>query len=72
IRVDPRWDLAPSYDGGDQASSFSVTKHVVGQRCFRPIEVMLTFDQNRKESSRSVTGGQLISADEYAADDQQR
>lgn len=71
FRVDPRWDLAPSYDDGDQASSFSVTKHIVGQKCFRPIEVTLNFDRNRKESGRSVTGGQLITADEYEADNQQ-
>src|SRR5579884_1244160 len=65
FRVDPRWDLAPTYDGDDQASSYSVTKHIVGQKCFRPIEVTLTFDRGRKESSRSVTGGQLITAEEY-------
>lgn len=70
FRVDPRWDLAPDYDGGDQASSFRVTKHIVGQKCFRPIEVTLTFDRNRKESGRSVTGGQLITAEEYEADNQ--
>lgn len=70
FRVDSRWDLAPSYDDGDQASSFSVTKHIVGQKCFRPIEVTLTFDRNRKESGRTVTGGQLISAEEYEVDNQ--
>ncbi len=70
FRVDPRWDLAPSYEDGDQASSFSVTKHIVGQKCFRPIEVSLTFDRNRKESGRLATGGQLITAEEYEADNQ--
>lgn len=69
FRVDPRWDLAPSYDDGDEASSFTVTKHIVGQKCFRPIEVTLTFDRNRKESSRSVSGGQLITVAEYEATD---
>ncbi|MGH2457419.1 MAG: hypothetical protein ACRDIY_00960 [Chloroflexota bacterium] len=70
FRVDPRWDLAPSYDDGDQASSFSVTKHIVGQKCFRPIEVSLTFDRNRKETGRSATGGQIITAEEFEADHQ--
>ncbi|HLH74105.1 MAG TPA: hypothetical protein VKX96_12535 [Chloroflexota bacterium] len=69
FRVDLRWDLAPNYDGDDQASSFSVTKHIVGQKCFRPIEVTLDFDRNRKESRRSVTGGELITAEEYAAEE---
>lgn len=70
FRVDPRWDLAPLYDGDDRASSYQVTKYIVGQKCLRPIQVTLTFDQNRKESGRSVTGGRLISAEEYETDSQ--
>ena len=70
FRVDPRWDLSPDYDGGDQASRFTATKYIVGQKCFRPIEVTLTFDRDRKESGRSVSGGQLITAEEYEADNQ--
>lgn len=68
FRVDPHWDLAPLYDGDDRASCYQVTKHIVGQKCFRPIEVTLTFDQNRKESGRTVTGGRLVSAEEFAED----
>ena len=67
FRVDLRWDLAPHYEGDDQASSFSVTKHIVGQKCFRPIEVTLDFDRNRKETGNSVKGGELITESEYAA-----
>ncbi|HLG50334.1 MAG: hypothetical protein IRY83_07685 [Chloroflexi bacterium] len=69
FRVDPLWDLSPVYEGEDQASGYVVTKRVVGQKCFRPIEVSLTFDRNRKESGRSVTGGHLISAEEFAAEE---
>lgn len=67
FRVDLRWDLAPDYDGDDTASSYKVTKRIVGQRCMRMIDVTLTFDRNRKETGRSVVGGQLISEEEYAA-----
>lgn len=61
IRVDPYWDLGEG-DGG-----FSVTKHVIGQKCFRPIEVTIDFDSGRKEIDKAITGGKFISAEEYAA-----
>lgn len=64
VRVDPQWDLAPDYDGG---SSFTANKYVIGQKCYRPIEVTLTFDNNRQETERQISGGKFITAEEYAA-----
>ena len=61
FRVDPYWDLGPSEGGG----GFTVTKHVIGQKCFRTIEVDLTFDDPRVETERSITGGKFISPEEY-------
>lgn len=61
FRVDPYWDLGPSEGGG----GYTVTKHVIGQKCFRTIEVDLTFDDHRVETERSITGGKFITAEEY-------
>src|SRR5579859_5926903 len=61
FRVDPYWDLGPSEGGG----GYTVTKHVIGQKCFRTIEVDLTFDDHRVETERSITGGKFIDAKEY-------
>ncbi|HEX5415692.1 MAG TPA: hypothetical protein VFZ25_08490 [Chloroflexota bacterium] len=61
VRVDPYWDLSPEFEG----SGFSVTKHVIGQKCFRTIEVSLTFDDKRQETERSISGGTFITVAEY-------
>jgi hypothetical protein len=58
------WDLAPDFDGG---SSFTAKKYVIGQKCYRPIEVELTYDNNREETERQISGGKFITAEEYEA-----
>jgi hypothetical protein len=63
FRVDPLWDLGQADGGG-----FTVTKHVMGQKCFRTIEIDLTFDDHRVETERSITGGKFITAEEYDAE----
>ena len=63
FRVDPLWDLGTADGGG-----FVVTKHIMGQKCFRTIEVTLTFDDRREESERDITGGKFITAAEYDQD----
>jgi hypothetical protein len=65
VRVDPHWDLAQDFDGD---GGYGVTKHVVGQKCFRTIEVTFSFDQNRKEASKSIVGGQFVTAQDYDAE----
>lgn len=64
IRVDPLWDLAPDFGGG---SSFTAKKYVIGQKCYRPIEVELTYDNNRQETERQISGGKFITSEEYEA-----
>ncbi len=61
FRVDPQWDLGTADGGG-----YTVNKYIVGQKCFRPIEVTLTFDDNREETERSISGGSFISEAEFA------
>jgi hypothetical protein len=65
FRVDPLWDLGTADGGG-----FVVTKQVMGemrpgQKCFRTIEVTLTFDDRREETERSITGGTFVTAEDY-------
>jgi hypothetical protein len=60
FRVDPYWDLGTADGGG-----FVVTKHIMGQKCFRTIEVTLTFDDRREESERSISGGSFVTAADY-------
>ena len=60
FRVDPLWDLG-SADGG----GYIVTKHIMGQKCFKTVEVILTFDDRREESERQIYGGKFITAEEF-------
>jgi hypothetical protein len=64
-RVDLHNDLSLREGGG-----FRANKTLVGsQRCFERIEVMLTFDENRRLSEREILGGDFISAEEFEADE---
>lgn len=68
VRVDRANDLAQDFDGaGDNPSGYSVTKGIVGKKCFRSISVTLKFDGSRRESSRSIDGGDFVTAEDYAA-----
>jgi hypothetical protein len=68
VRVDRANDLAQDFDGaGDNPTGYSVTKGVVGKKCFRTISVTIKFDGARREASRSVDGGEFITAEEYQA-----
>ena len=60
FRVDPLWDLGATDGGG-----YVVTKHIIGQKCFKTVEVVLTFDDRRVESERQIYGGTFITSEEY-------
>jgi hypothetical protein len=57
-RINPGAELSLGEDG----QSYFVRKVLVGQRCFRPIEVVVRYaDQGgRTELSRDVTGGESV------------
>jgi hypothetical protein len=57
-RINPGAELSLDEDG----QSYFVRKVLVGQRCFRPIEVVVRYaDQGgRTELSRDVTGGESV------------
>ena len=69
VRVDRANDLAQDFEGGgDNPSGYTVTKGIVGKRCFRPISVTIKFDGARREVSRSAEGGEFITAEDYQAE----
>ena len=56
-RIDPAAELSLADDG----EGYFVRKVLVGQRCFRPIEVRVRYaDQRGTELSREVEGGTSV------------
>lgn len=70
VRV-ARWDLCEDFEGdGDAVSGYTSNKDVVGQKCFRTIHISLKFDRSRREVSRSCSGGDFITREEFEAADE--
>jgi hypothetical protein len=71
-RINLANDPTPTYEGGDRA--FYLHKTLIGSRrgCYRPIEVDLTFDANRRLTSREVRGGTFVTREEFLAQDSER
>ena len=68
IRVDRRNDLSPEWEGGasDSPEYYTSRKVYVGrERCYRPIEVEMRFDRQRRLESQQVTGGDVLTEEEY-------
>jgi len=67
VRVNLHNDLSIRYGEKDEGDTYFCRKMIIGnQRCFQPIEVELTFNRNRKLLDQQVTGGQVISEEEYS------
>jgi hypothetical protein len=58
-------DLAIEYDDGEGVAGYRLRKEMMDGRCFRLMYADLAFDRNRHELSRTIEGGEFISADEY-------
>src|SRR5205809_1058164 len=68
VRVSPTSELQQEFDEkGDAVRGYAVRKMVVDQRCFRPIELRLSYDNNRRERSREIEGGTFLTAEEFEA-----
>jgi hypothetical protein len=70
VRVDLRHELTPQYGEGE--GSYFVRKGVIGSgdtRCFRTIDVRLTFDAQKRLVSREIAGGAFITREEFEAGD---
>ena len=70
VRVDLRHELTPTYGEGEGA--YFVRKGVIGSgetRCFQTIDVMLTFDAQKRPVSREIAGGVFITKEEFETED---
>ncbi len=56
VRVDPMNDLSESDEGG----TFFVRKGVVGQKCFKPVNLELTFSAAKQLVATKIEGGVMI------------
>jgi hypothetical protein len=65
-RVDLYNDLSAQYEESGTGTSYFCRKVFVGSnRCYRPIEVELTFDKNKRLLNQEVTGGEIVSKEAY-------
>ena len=61
-------DLSVRNDDTEDKTVYFCRKTIIGsERCFRPIEVEMTFDEQRKLIDKKIQGGQFISEEEYQA-----
>jgi hypothetical protein len=68
IRINLYNDLSINYGEKDSQNTYVCRKMLVGnQRCFRRIEIKLTYNVNRKLIDREIIGGEFISAEEFEA-----
>jgi hypothetical protein len=65
--IKTRLDLLNSLTLNDEGG-YTTSKTLVGNRlCFERIEVILTFDENRRLLSRDISRGDFITPEEYEA-----
>ena len=65
-RVDKYNDLSRRYPEGRGDFTLYTRKVMIGsQRCYKQIEVELTFGSNRKLKERQIKGGTFVTEEEY-------
>jgi hypothetical protein len=67
VRVNMANELQQEFSEGGGVAGYSLQKGVVDARCFRPIQVSMTFDGGRRELSREIEGGQFVDEEAYEA-----
>jgi len=65
VRINMANDLQQEFAEGEGVSGYSLRKGVVDVKCFRPIEVNMSFDNRRRELSRGIEGGEFITREEF-------
>ncbi len=67
-RVDLHNDLSIQYEESGSGTSYFCRKVYVGSnRCYRPIEVELTFDKKKRLMNEEVSGGEIVSEEDFLA-----
>lgn len=60
-RINLNNDLSIEYGETENATRYKCRKVLIGEgRCYQPVEVTLTFDQNRSIIDRKIKGGTLV------------
>jgi hypothetical protein len=71
VRINREHDLSAEYEGeSDVASGYIVHKEIVGRNCFRRIGLDLSFDSQRSQVDQRVTGGTIITREDFEASEQ--
>ncbi|MEF3274132.1 MAG: hypothetical protein K6356_06985 [Chloroflexus sp.] len=65
-------DLSVEYDDREEMIGYWIRKELMDDRCFRLMTAELRFDRQRRLLSQEISGGQIITAEEYAAARQQQ
>ena len=61
-------DLSIRYGESERDNAYFTRKRIIGShRCFRPIDVELTFDSKRNLLDQQIQGGRFISEEEFNA-----
>jgi hypothetical protein len=65
-RVDLFNDLSIQYADGNKVKNYYCRKVIIGSSgCYKPIEVKLTFDKNKKILEKEISGGEFITKEAY-------
>jgi hypothetical protein len=68
VRINREHDLSADFDEeSDAPTGYHGHKEVVGERCFRRIQVDLTFDGQRRLTEQHIQGGTFLTEEEYQA-----
>ena len=71
-RIDLYNDLSVQYEvSGGETSHYCRKVFVGSNRCYRPIEVELTFDKNRKLMNKEIKGGEFVTEEEFVVANQE-
>lgn len=65
-RADLRNELSVDYGEDERPCGYRYRKVLIGRgRCFQALEVTMAFDAQRRMTTREVTGGEFVTAEEY-------
>ncbi|MBC8506092.1 MAG: hypothetical protein ISR58_07575 [Anaerolineales bacterium] len=68
-RVNLNSDLSIRYGEKNEEDTYFCRKMIIGnERCYRPIEVEMTFDRSKKLLDRQIKGGRIISEETFVAE----
>ncbi len=68
VRADLYNELSVEYGENELPAGYFYRKVLIGRgRCFQTVEVTMTFDAQRRLTSRKITGGEFVSPEEAGA-----